>query len=63
MDLLYGSIIPCLLETIDDYTIDNRGDIGSWVRHESMEAIDDVNGKPLDSRLVLKARKVEIEFF
>ncbi|WZN60722.1 tubulin-specific chaperone D [Chloropicon roscoffensis] len=50
MDLLYGSIIPCLLETIDDYTIDNRGDIGSWVRHESMEAIE-VSLFALDSLL------------
>ncbi|QDZ21898.1 tubulin-specific chaperone D [Chloropicon primus] len=38
--LLYDKMIPCLLETINDYTIDNRGDIGSWVRHESMEAIE-----------------------
>jgi hypothetical protein len=39
-DFLYGSILPCLLESINDYTIDNRGDIGSWVRQESMEAIE-----------------------
>ncbi len=39
-DLLYGDILPCLLETINDYTIDNRGDIGSWVRQASMEAME-----------------------
>ena len=38
--LLVSDLLPCLLVTIDDYTIDNRGDIGSWVRHETMEAME-----------------------
>jgi hypothetical protein len=29
-----------LLEALNDYTIDNRGDVGSWVREAAMEGIE-----------------------
>lgn len=32
-------IFVCLLKALDEYTIDNRGDIGAWVREASMSVL------------------------
>lgn len=32
-------IFECLLKTLEEYTIDNRGDIGAWVREASMNVL------------------------
>lgn len=32
-------IFDCLLKALDEYTIDNRGDIGAWVREASMSVL------------------------
>jgi hypothetical protein len=32
-------IFNCLLNSMDDYTIDKRGDIGSWVRNSSVTVL------------------------
>jgi len=37
--LLTCSVVPCLLAALGDYTTDNRGDVGSWVRGAAMEAL------------------------
>lgn len=29
-------ILNCLLESLNEYTLDNRGDIGAWVREAAM---------------------------
>ncbi|XP_061386956.1 tubulin-specific chaperone D [Musca vetustissima] len=32
-------VIDCYLKAMDEYTLDNRGDIGAWVREAAMSAI------------------------
>eukprot|EP00899_Mesostigma_viride_P006535 jgi/Mesvir1/15883/Mv02791-RA.1 len=34
-----GRVFPALLACLGDYTVDNRGDVGSWVREAAMEAL------------------------
>lgn len=31
-----SKILNCLLEALNEYTLDNRGDIGAWVREAAM---------------------------
>lgn len=33
------TVFRCFLEALNEYTIDNRGDIGAWVREASMNAL------------------------
>lgn len=33
-------VMDALLDALDDYAIDNRGDVGSWVREAAMEALE-----------------------
>ncbi|KAI8125318.1 Tubulin-specific chaperone D [Lucilia cuprina] len=35
----FTKIIDCYLKAMDEYTLDNRGDIGAWVREAAMNAI------------------------
>lgn len=32
----FNKIINCYLKAMDEYTLDNRGDIGAWVREAAM---------------------------
>jgi hypothetical protein len=32
-------VLPCLRACMCDYTTDNRGDVGSWVREAAMQAL------------------------
>lgn len=32
-------VLPCLHTCLTDYSTDNRGDVGSWVREAGMEAL------------------------
>ena len=36
---LDSRVIPCFVDALEDYTIDNRGDVGSWVREEAMKGL------------------------
>lgn len=49
-------VFDCLLKALDEYTIDNRGDIGAWVREASMTILHQllVNSPPdrLDADVV-----------
>lgn len=40
-EMVLASIFKCFLCAMDEYTIDDRGDIGAWVREAAM------NGKPV----------------
>eukprot|EP00891_Asterochloris_glomerata_P000594 jgi/Astpho2/594/Aster-x0445 len=40
-ELLQQHALPCLLAALQDYSTDNRGDIGSWVREAGMRAAPD----------------------
>ncbi|XP_017860136.1 PREDICTED: tubulin-specific chaperone D [Drosophila arizonae] len=35
----FDKVIHCLLRALDEYTLDNRGDIGAWVREAAMQAL------------------------
>lgn len=32
--------MPALFRTLDDYAVDNRGDVGSWVREAALDALE-----------------------
>ena len=36
---LLNLVIDTLFNTLDDYQLDRRGDVGSWVREETMTAL------------------------
>jgi hypothetical protein len=36
---LFQSVLFGLLKNLEDYSTDQRGDVGSWVREESMKAL------------------------
>lgn len=40
--LLENSVLLPILGALDDYTSDNRGDVGSWVREAAMSSMHDV---------------------
>ncbi|KAH8412266.1 hypothetical protein KR009_000944 [Drosophila setifemur] len=35
----FKKVIDCLLKALDEYTLDNRGDIGAWVREAAMSSL------------------------
>ncbi|XP_054742594.1 tubulin-specific chaperone D [Anastrepha obliqua] len=35
----FNKVVNCLLKALDEYTLDNRGDIGAWVREAAMNAL------------------------
>uniref|UniRef100_A0A182WYJ1 Tubulin-specific chaperone D n=1 Tax=Anopheles quadriannulatus TaxID=34691 RepID=A0A182WYJ1_ANOQN len=38
-DILCGPVYGCYLRALEEYALDNRGDIGSWVREASLNAL------------------------
>ncbi|XP_034474683.1 tubulin-specific chaperone D [Drosophila innubila] len=38
----FNKVMECLLQALDEYTLDNRGDIGAWVREASMTALFEI---------------------
>jgi len=32
--------LPCVHTNLEDYTTDNRGDVGSWVREAAMDVLE-----------------------
>lgn len=38
-DTMLDRIFQCLFNALQEYTVDNRGDIGAWVRESSMNAL------------------------
>lgn len=41
-DCMFPQVLPSLHEALKDYTIDNRGDVGSWVREAAMQGLVDL---------------------
>ena len=41
--LVFEQILEVLIVALDDYTTDNRGDVGSWVREKSLVALSSIN--------------------
>eukprot|EP01018_Ginkgo_biloba_P017523 Gb_00473 [translate_table: standard] len=35
-----NQVMECLFKALDDYSVDNRGDVGSWVREAAMEGLE-----------------------
>lgn len=33
-------VVQALFRALDDYAVDNRGDVGSWVREAAMDALE-----------------------
>jgi len=40
----FQMVVRSLIEGLDDYTIDQRGDVGSWVRISSIRALGGITG-------------------
>lgn len=38
----FNKVMDCLLLALDEYTLDNRGDIGAWVREAAMTALHEI---------------------
>ncbi|CAA6656204.1 unnamed protein product [Spirodela intermedia] len=38
--LIKNEVLQTLFMALDDYTVDNRGDVGSWVREAAMEGLE-----------------------
>uniref|UniRef100_A0A6P4E891 Tubulin-specific chaperone D n=1 Tax=Drosophila rhopaloa TaxID=1041015 RepID=A0A6P4E891_DRORH len=38
----FNKVIGCLLKALDEYTLDNRGDIGAWVREAAMSSLYEI---------------------
>ncbi|GFR52318.1 hypothetical protein Agub_g14856, partial [Astrephomene gubernaculifera] len=38
-EVLRNKVLPCLTSSLEDYTTDNRGDVGSWVREAAMRVM------------------------
>lgn len=36
----WPQVLPCVHANLEDYTTDNRGDVGSWVREASMDVLE-----------------------
>lgn len=41
-EVVAAVVLPALLSALDDYSADNRGDVGSWVREAGLKALADV---------------------
>ncbi|EDW75811.1 uncharacterized protein Dwil_GK15140 [Drosophila willistoni] len=41
----FHKVIQCLLKALDEYTLDNRGDIGAWVREAAMVSLYEIATK------------------
>ncbi|CAI0383425.1 unnamed protein product [Linum tenue] len=39
--LMKNEVMTSLLRALDDYSVDNRGDVGSWVREAAMEGLEE----------------------
>ncbi|KAJ4829972.1 hypothetical protein Tsubulata_925447 [Turnera subulata] len=38
--LIKNEVMACLFKALDDYSVDNRGDVGSWVREAAIEGLE-----------------------
>lgn len=38
--LIKNEVMRSLFKALDDYSVDNRGDVGSWVREAAMDALE-----------------------
>lgn len=38
--LIKNEVMTSLLKALDDYSVDNRGDVGSWVREAAMDGLE-----------------------
>lgn len=38
--LIKNEVMKSLFKALDDYSVDNRGDVGSWVREAAMDALE-----------------------
>uniref|UniRef100_A0A7S3QWP0 Tubulin-specific chaperone D n=1 Tax=Dunaliella tertiolecta TaxID=3047 RepID=A0A7S3QWP0_DUNTE len=40
LDIMLKKVLPCVHTNLEDYTTDNRGDVGSWVREAAMDVLE-----------------------
>ncbi|KAH9316185.1 hypothetical protein KI387_024812, partial [Taxus chinensis] len=38
--VIKNDVLECLFTALNDYSVDNRGDVGSWVREAAVEALE-----------------------
>lgn len=72
--LIKDRIMTALLKALDDYSVDNRGDVGSWVREAAMDGLerctyilckrDSIGGRSgrIDSSLELEPNHLHLLF-
>lgn len=61
--LHFDKVVQCLLRALDEYTLDNRGDIGAWVREAAMQALYElVTECPADLLTPLHVQQIVVGF-
>ncbi|KAF5833816.1 hypothetical protein DUNSADRAFT_9763 [Dunaliella salina] len=40
LHMILQKVLPCIHANLEDYTTDNRGDVGSWVREAAMDVLE-----------------------
>jgi hypothetical protein len=58
-ETLKGQVMETLFEALDDYSVDNRGDVGSWVREAAIVGLEECVVLLCKSRTVGKTLSIE----
>ncbi|CAN1345940.1 Tubulin-folding cofactor D [Linum perenne] len=57
--LMKNEVMISLLSALEDYSVDNRGDVGSWVREAAMEGLEDCTYILCSMDSTIKSRRRE----
>ncbi|CAN1308050.1 Tubulin-folding cofactor D [Linum perenne] len=57
--LMKNEVMISLLSALEDYSVDNRGDVGSWVREAAMEGLEDCTYIICSMDSTIKSRRRE----
>lgn len=52
-DKIFEEIFDCLIKGCEDYAVDKRGDVGSFVRESSMKALEVLSGLGMRKQQVM----------
>lgn len=59
----FNKVMDCMLLALDEYTLDNRGDIGAWVREAAMTALYEIlNQCPKDLLTAQQVHQTVVRF-
>ncbi|ESO09741.1 hypothetical protein HELRODRAFT_186292 [Helobdella robusta] len=62
-DVLLATIYQILFISVNDYTVDDRGDVGAWVRESCMQALYDITATVLKTDLHRLTPRIYLKIF